>query len=84
MKMCVNEPLVLLQVLYVWGPLLYEGSLFSDMYIHCVYVYMYHKVAVAPLYIGIVQVGQHRSHTFAKSACPWEWALDPKSVFTKG
>ena len=45
------------------GPLLYEGSLFSDVYIHCVYVYMYHKGAVAPLYIGIVQVGQHRSHT---------------------
>ena len=46
--------------------------------------YMYQKGAVAPLYIGIVQVGQHRSHTFAKSAFPWLWALNPKSVFTKG
>ena len=26
----------------------------------------------APLYIGIVQVGQHRSHTFVKSTFPWQ------------
>ena len=32
----------------------------------------YHKGAIAPLYIGIVVVGQHRSHTFAKSAFPWQ------------
>ena len=31
-----------------------------------------HKGAIAPLYIGIVVVGQHRSHTFAKSAFPWQ------------
>ena len=33
---------------------------------------IYHKGAIAPLYIGIVVVGQHRSHTFAKSAFPWQ------------
>ena len=31
----------------------------------------YHEGALAPLYIGIVVVGQHRSHTFRKSAFPW-------------
>ena len=36
----------------------------------CVRVYPYHKGVVAPLYIGMVRVGQHRSHTFAKSAFP--------------
>ena len=33
---------------------------------------VYHKGAIAPLYIGIVVVGQHRSHTFGKSAFPWQ------------
>ena len=33
---------------------------------------VYHKGALAPLYIGIVVVGQHRSHTFGKSAFPWQ------------
>ena len=27
---------------------------------------VYHKGAIAPLYIGMVRVGQHRSHTFGK------------------
>ena len=31
-----------------------------------------HKGTLAPLYIGIVVVGQHRSHTFGKSAFPWQ------------
>ena len=30
-------------------------------------VRVYHKGAIAPLYIGIVVVGQHRSHTFGVS-----------------
>ena len=34
--------------------------------------YDYHKGALAPLYIGIVVVGQHRSHTFGKSAFLWQ------------
>ena len=34
-------------------------------------IYLYHKGAVTPLYIGIVHVGQHRSHTFGKSVFPW-------------
>ena len=33
---------------------------------------VYHKGAIAPLYIGIVVVGQHRSHTFGKSAFLWQ------------
>ena len=31
-----------------------------------------HKGAIAPLYIGMVRVGQHRSHTFRKSVFPWQ------------
>ena len=41
----------------------------------CIYMnreHMYHKGAIAPLYIGMARVGQHRSHTFAKSAFPWQ------------
>ena len=44
---------------------------------------VYHKGAIAP-YIGIVRVGQHRSHTLGKSAFPWRYALNSESVFTKG
>ena len=39
------------------------------------------KGAIAPLYIGIVRVGQHCSHTFGKSAF---LSLNPESIFTKG
>ena len=34
--------------------------------------FVYHKGAIAPLYIGMAQVGQHRSHTFGKSTFPWQ------------
>ena len=33
---------------------------------------LYHKGAIAPLYIGMTRVGQHRSHTFGKSTFPWQ------------
>ena len=36
-----------------------------------------------PLYIGIVQVGQHRSYTFGKSLFPWQYTLNLESIFTK-
>ena len=29
-------------------------------------------------------VGQHRSHTFGKSAFPWQYAINPESVFMIG
>ena len=32
----------------------------------------------------IVVVDQHRSHTFGKSVFPWQYTLNPESVFTKG
>ena len=41
----------------------------------------YHKGA---LYIGMLQVGQHRSHTFVKSAFAWQYTFNLASVFTKG
>ena len=39
----------------------------------------------SPLYIGIVWVGQHRSHTFGNSTFPWRYmyALNPESVSTE-
>ena len=36
------------------------------------WVVYYHKGAIAPLYIGMAWVGQHRSHTFGKSTFPWQ------------
>ena len=47
--------------------------LFYKNYMYIVYynVYHDHKGAIAPLYIGMVRVGQHRSHTLGKSAFPW-------------
>ena len=52
------------------GAIIEFSNLSSIMY---TYMYnVYHKGVIAPLYIGIVVVGQYRSHTFGKSAFPWQ------------
>ena len=44
----------------------------KNIFCTCTWIYYYHKGALAPLYIGIVVVCQHCSHTFGKSAFPWQ------------
>ena len=46
-------------------------------------IYLYNIYHKRFLYIGMVGVGQQRSHTFRKSAFPWRYELNPEYVFIK-